>query len=48
MLTLMVFKLVLCLSSPNFPSGFAVFVFDVIQLKVKLADYYAISKTDYE
>ena len=24
MLTLMVFKLLLCLSSPNFPSGFAV------------------------
>ena len=37
-LTLMVFLLLLCLSSPNFPSRFACFVFDVNQLKVKFAD----------
>ena len=30
-LTLMVFKFLLYLSSPNFPSGFAFFVFDVNQ-----------------
>ena len=42
-LTLMVFKLLLCLSSPNFPSGLPGFS-DVNQLKVKFVDHYAISK----
>ena len=34
MLTLMVFKMVLCLSSSNYPSGFCCFVFDENQLNV--------------
>ena len=34
------FKLLLCFSSPNVPS--------VNQFKVKIADYYAITKTEYK
>ena len=38
-------KLVLCLSSPKFPSGFCCFVFDVSQLlKVKFIVYYVMTK----
>ena len=33
-LTLMVLKLLLCLSSPNFPSRFCCFGFDINQLKL--------------
>ena len=40
MLTLVVFKSLLCLSSPNFPHSFCCFVFDINQLKVTFADHY--------
>ena len=43
-LTLMVFQLLPCLSSPNFPSSFAVLFFYINQSKVKFADHYAIMK----
>ena len=43
--TLMVFKLLLCLSSPNFPSGFAVLFNDVKQsLKVEFVVYCIMTK----
>ena len=43
MLTLMVFKLLLYLSSPNFPSDFA---FDVKQLLKVFVVYYVMAKKD--
>ena len=43
--TLMVFKLLLCLSSPNFPTGLAVLFFYAKQLlKVKFVVYYVMTK----
>ena len=46
--SLMVFKVLLYLSSPNFPSRFAVVVFLINQIKVELADHYEITKMDSE
>ena len=42
---LMVFKLLLCLSSPNVHSGFRCFVFDVKILKARFFAYYVMTNT---